>query len=226
MTRLVGPLVALVLLGSLGACTGETGAGGEVATADQRPGAEAPEAAVTGLLSALQQADYDAAAGFGAADQLPILAMIEGATIEQISGLSGSDDLSVGVNFWRSFAEGLEDFVGVAPDQIRIADVTPFEIGDRRFARVAVEFPNDANVRSFVAQERNGWWVDLLASFGPALASRLEAAVTALRAEPGSDDVLQLAADQRPSLEAVLADPAITPEVDQDVRAALVAISR
>lgn len=216
----------LVAVASSSACN--RGGNGEATVTDERAvsGAEAPEAAVTGLLSSLEAGEYDQAVTFGITEQLPVVALAEGASLEQVSGLMASGDVAVGANFWKSFTEGLGTFVGVAPEQVRLAGVTPFEVEGRRFARVAVEFPNDPNMRSFVVQDDNGWKIDLLASFAPALAGRLEAAVAGLRAEPDAADVLDFVAAQRPSLQAVLEDPNLPPEVDQDVRAALLAIAR
>lgn len=212
-------LVGLILMLGLIGCTAESDA---TQPSGPSAGLEQPEQAVTGLLAALAAEEYGEAVDLTVDGQMVVVALVEGATVDEAKLVAGQPK-AVGANFWRGFEAGLDRYLGVGAGEIVIGEVTEFEAGGARFARVAVR--PDSGDRFMVVKQDNGWKVDVVATFAPALASKLGGSATSLRADPDAAALLAVMTAQRPSLEAALTAPDLTPELDQAIRSAILALA-
>ena len=163
MTRrrllLMAVAVALVVV----SCGGEEAPSEE--TVVMSTGAESPELAVSAIIRGLSQ-DDDAMLGDATlSDQLGLLALVEGASTGDASAALGFASQQVAARFWKSFADGISDFIESGVEGIRIGEVTVINVPGARYATVEVAFPLDAARRVFVVTERDGWKVDLVATF-------------------------------------------------------------
>lgn len=221
----LGPVVLVVLV-----LAGSCRAGSEVPTTEPpaAAGPESGEQAVAGLVEALAAGEWGDAHRLSDPRQMVAVALAEGAPVVQgLAMLEGEGVEAIGANFWQGFSEGVGEFLGVDPARIRIGETTVFEVAGVEFARVAVVVPLDAAPRTFVARSTEaGWKVDVVASFPAALASRIGEAAEVAGADPQGGPVLAVLRDQRVSLEAALADPAVSPELRQTVLGALEVLTR
>ncbi len=129
-------------------------------------------------------------------------------------------------NFWLGFRDSLQDALEAETIDLRIGDVTPFTAADESFARVDVLFPLDGSARAFVVREgEDGWSVDVIATFAPALVPKLPGVADAVR-RAGSESLLDILRSLDPSLQAVLTADDLDPTLSQAVTAALEAIRR
>lgn len=185
--RLFGCITVLCTGVLLGACGAE-----EVPveqTSVSRTGAESPELAVSAIIRGLSQ-DDDAALGDATlTDQLGLLALVEGASTSDASAALGFASEQVAARFWKSFADGISDFIESGVDGIRIGDVAVIDVPGARYATVDVAFPLDSADRVFVVTESDGWKVDLVATFPGAFVSSFPFAVERA-SSPGVDPEL------------------------------------
>jgi hypothetical protein len=229
VTRRVAPAVACLLLfaGCNGAAPATDGSGpGEPSPGGQEapPGAETPAAAVGELFEALAGDDIEAAADLTVPGQAVAVAVAERAPADEVLAILDTGGRPVLVNFWRSFAASVVELSGAPIGDLEPGDAgEPFEVGGRRFAIVEVLVPGQG-AQSFVVRELDGWKVDLVATFAPALAANLGKAPETFGGVAGGDRIVAAVRDERAALEAALADPALPSEMGQIVRAAVVAL--
>lgn len=185
MRRLVAGLVCIVVVG---ACSD----GPETSTTTAPiadVGAPSPELAVSAIVSAIGQDDSAALDAHTLTDQLGLLALVEGAPTTDALAALGFASEQVAATFWRSFAADLGDFIDAGVEDIRIGEISTLDVRGARYAAVEVDFPFDAARRVFVLTDRNGWRVDLVATFPGAFVSNIPLAVERA-SSPGVDPEL------------------------------------
>lgn len=176
-------LLALVLL--LGAC----GAPSDEPVADphsEAEGAASPEAAVTSVMRGIADSDGALLEAMTVTDQLALVALVEGATPAEAEAALGFASEQVASQFWHSFANGIDDFLGASIADIRIGEVRPIDVPGARYASVEVMFPLDNAERSFVVTDRDGWRIDLIATFPGAFLPNIDSAL-ARASSPNAD---------------------------------------
>lgn len=212
-------LAALVL--AVAACN----SAGDPAPTTTLPGEATPEQAVGRLLEALAAEDWDTAARLTLAEQMALVALAEGVTVEEAAVLLDDGATLVAANFWSSFAESLSQVSAVGLDQLEVGEAQPLEVPGASVVRVEVVAPGGES-RWLVVREAEGWQIDAIASFSHALVSKLvEAAELAANAKgDGGAKVLEAMRRQEPSVRAVLAFPDLTPQLEQATRRLLAAL--
>lgn len=211
-------LLVLALL--LTAC----GGGGTETDSDlPGTGADTPEAAVEELLTHLEDGDFTAAVPFAIPEQAALASLAEGATVEDVAGGLRDGDSVIANNFWSGFAQTVERFLLDAPE---VTGSDPAEAEGVQFDLVSVA--SGGEVRTFATRDVDGFRVDLFATFGPSLASRLYPQVERLLLETDEDSTLVLAGlrDQVPSLHMAAQTPGLAPNVIQDVLQLIELITR
>ncbi|HEY7565649.1 MAG TPA: hypothetical protein VIA81_12050 [Acidimicrobiia bacterium] len=176
-----------------------TGCSGEAVTAvtSVSSGLAPPEQVAAQLLAAIATGQAQAAADLTVQEQMPWLAMAEGASIQQAAGLLEEGSEQVAINYWQGFAAG-------APEAgLEVGEVEQIDEGNHRFALVGLEPASDLTLVLRLDQE---WMVDVVASFGASLATRLAEAVEVLVANTGPDaDLLTgVIVEQRDSIEVAI----------------------
>jgi hypothetical protein len=148
-------------------------------------------------MAAIAVGQSEVAADLTVQEQMPWLAMAEGASIAQAAGLSEGGSREVAVNYWQGFAGGALE-AGLA-----VGEVEEIEVGDHRFAVIALQPDEDLTL---ILRLDDQWRVDVVASFGSSLATRLAEAVQVLAANRGPDaDLLaDLITEQRDSVEVAI----------------------
>lgn len=193
-------LIVLVLV--LGACGGtpeEPAADPDVETG----GAASPEAAVTSVMRGIAEADGALLESMTVIDQLPLVALVEGATPAEAAAALGFASEQVASQFWKSFAVGIEDFLGASVADIRIGEVRTIDVPGERYAAVEVMFPLDNAERSFVVTDRDGWRVDLVATFPGAFLPNTDTALDRASSPTADPEVAASIRRQISSLEAL-----------------------
>ena len=74
-------------------------------------------------------------------------------------------------------------------EDIRIGEISTLDVRGARYAAVEVDFPFDAAQRVFVLTDRNGWRIDLVATFPGAFVPNIPLAVERA-SSPGVDPEL------------------------------------
>lgn len=166
-------------------------------------GAASPELAVSAIVRAISQDDSAALDALTVTDQLGLLALVEGASTTDALAALGFASEQVAATFWRSFAGDIGDFIDAGVDDIRIGDIATIDVPGARYATVEVDFPFDAARRVFVLTDRNGWKVDLVATFPGAFVANIPLAVERA-SSPGVDpELLASVRRQEVSLDAL-----------------------
>jgi hypothetical protein len=196
---------ALVVAVSIGLLAGACGTD-EIPTEQtsiSRTGAESPELAVSAIIRGLRQ-DDDAMLGDATlSDQLGLLALVEGASTGDASAALGFASQQVAARFWKSFADGISDFIESGVEGIRIGEVAVVDVPGARYATVEVAFPLDSADRVFVVTERDGWKVDLVATFPGAFVSSFPFAVERASSPGVNPELLASLVRQATSLDAL-----------------------
>lgn len=217
-------LTVLLCLAALAAACGSGEANTEPsATAE---GAGDPAAAVAELLDALTEgraADTEAVVD---ESQLAILTFIEGASGEEVARLI-ADGVPADVrrSFWNTFTESLPQFAGETVGRLHVGDVESVQLETSDFAAVSVEIGDTGRAADWlVRMTDDGWKVDLLATFGIAVAPNLWAWSETLPQGEPRQAVLDAIDEHRPSLQ-VARDRADTtlPQAAFDALDALIA---
>lgn len=232
--RSLGVLMALsvVLGGTLAGCADDPASSGSgtAVTASSPSGYAEPVETVTALFAALAADRWEEAARLTVKGQMALMALAEGADLETVSDYLRFGELGVGVNFWAGFVQVSDQFPAGVVDDLTLITEQRYEAGGVSFADFGVVSSSSPEGRVFEITTAQGtdqlWRVDVIASFVDVLALRLSetAEITrATRTEDAavvSDELMR----QVPSLEAVLIDPDLTPELRQAVASALAAI--
>ena len=155
-----------------------------------------------------------------------VVALIEGVKPSDAELLQTTGTEQVARNFWVGFRESLEEALEADTIDLRIGEVRPFTVADQEFASVNVLFPLEGSARTFVVKDSpDGWKVDVVATFAPALVPKLPEVTDAVRRE-GSESLLGVMRTLDPSLQAVLEANDPDPTLSQAITAALEAIRR
>jgi len=192
-------IVALVLLAGCGGTPEQ-----QVATPEPRAGgADSPELAVTSVLKGIGESDAALLESMTLTEQLALVALVEGATASEAEAALGFASEQVAAQFWSSFASGVEDFLGANVDGIRIGEVVTVDVPGARYARVEVMFTLDSADRSSVVTDRNGWRVDLIATFPGAFLPSIDVALERASSPGAGPAVTEAILDQSTSLDAL-----------------------
>lgn len=207
------PVVGLmVLLLTLGACGG--GGDGDQPI-DNGSGASSAEEAVSQLLESLTEGEFGPVASLAVPGQAGLASVAEGATVGDVADALRDGDALIAANFWSGFAQSVEPWLGQG---IEVIGSEEQEVEGTTFSVVTVRTP-DGVERSFITRDVDGHRVDLFATFGPSLATRLYPEIERLLGSPDADAGLILSEmrEQVPSLHMAAATPNLAPNVVQDL---------
>jgi hypothetical protein len=181
-----------------------------------------PASVSAGLVGHLAAARYSEAAELTLLEQMPLIAMAEGATIDEAALIIGQGSEQVAARYWEGFSEA----VGAEALPRQLGESTAIEQDGEMFA--VVELVEGAPSRLVLRMAPDEWQVDLLATFGASLAVRLEDAVVTMRGDNSSEalQLLDLAKEQRPSLQVAAADPALTATLEEPLTRLLAVLAR
>jgi len=187
-------------------------------------GADSAVAAVEELVAAINEPNFPRASRLAIRGQAALAALAEGATFGDVAEALAEGDQEIAANFWSGFAQGAGNFLS--------GDVTAVEDGS--LAQGEVDFhtitvtPAGGGTRTVLVREDDGYRVDLFASFGSALADKMNAPVERLLTTQTEDARLILAELQTivPSLIAAASLPGTSGEVSQKLLALVEVITR
>lgn len=207
-------LAALALIVALGSgCSG----GADPVTTNSSDlaaigaGAAGPTEAVLIALRSAASGDYEAAAVVTVLDQMPIVAALEGVPVREALELDAPGRVAVATRFWEGFGSGID--WPDDPGRITTGAVRELPVRDT-FTQVTVGVPG-IEASPMVVSGGDGWWVDVFASFGPALIGEVVQITESLASDP-SDEAsrfLELLRAERPSLLALRSRDDLTPAV-------------
>ena len=189
-----------------------------------------PVETVSALLDALSDDQWEEAARLTVEGQMALMALAEGADLETVSDYLRFGEVGVGVNFWAGFVQVSDQFPAGAVDDLTLISEQRYEAGGVSFADFGVVSPSSPEGRVFEITAALGedqlWRVDVIATFVDVLAYRLSDTAEITRATRTEDAAVVSAELTRhiPSLEAVLTDPDLSPDLRQGVVSALAAI--
>lgn len=186
-------------------------------------GAESSEAAVTELLGDLGLGEFSEAVALTIPGQAALASLAEGATVEDVAtGLRDGDEV-IATNFWSGFAQTVE------PSLLDTPAVTGSASAEAENVAFDVVSVSGGEVeRTFTTRDVDGYRIDIFATFGPSLASRLYPPVERLFDSDDPDAVFVLGAlrDQVPSLHMAALTPGLAPNVVQDILQLIELITR
>ncbi len=212
-------LAVAILIVAGGACSGP----GE--SADQPgSGAETAEQAVGELFSMLAAGEFGSASDLAVPDQSALAALAEGALVEDVAAGLRDGDAAIASNFWSGFAQSIDSLLGEGVEVVGSATTTAQDV---EFTVVEI-VTGSGDIHHIVTREVDGHRVDLFATFGPSLASRLYPQIELLFDEPSEDASLILARmrEQVPSLYVAAETPNLAPNVVQDLLQLIELITR
>ena len=226
--------VAILALGmALAGCGDDLASESDPGTASPPPppsGYAQPVETVSALLSALGADRWEEAARLTVEGQMAVMALAEGADLETVSDYLQVGDVGVGVNFWAGFIQVSDQVPSSPMDDLQVVSEHHYQAGGVFFADFGLASASTPEGRVFkltVAQGKDQLWrVDVIATFVDVLAYRLSETAEITRATRTEDAAVVSAELMRhiPSLEAVLTDPDLSPELRQGVFSALSAI--
>ncbi|MDE0122245.1 MAG: hypothetical protein OXS33_11015 [bacterium] len=232
--RLLRVLVAISLLLGItmaGCADDPTSSGsGTAVTASYPSGYAEPVETVTALLAALAADRWEEAARLSVKGQMALMALAEGADLETVSDYLRFGEVGVGINFWAGFVQVSDQFPVGSVENLTLITEQRYEAGGVSFADFGVVSSSSPEGRVFEITTAQGddelWRVDVIATFVDVLAFRLSETAEITRATRTEDAAVVSAELLRhvPSLEAVLIDPDLSPELRQGVDSALAAI--
>lgn len=189
MRRLTSISLAVMTAALLAACD----RGGATETTAARPDVTPPDQVAMLVMEAALSGDTASAADWTVQEQMPWLAMAEGASIQQAADVLDAGARQVAINYWQGFSEGF----GLPDLQVGLADEA--DVGGHRFASVNV---GPGRGLRLVLRLEDQWRVDVIASFGSALAERLHDALDIVAANRGPDAerLTELISNQRDSV--------------------------
>jgi hypothetical protein len=132
-------------------------------------------------------------------DHIPLLSLSEMDRLEEVVAAL-ADETEVSANYWESFAAGVEALGGGELASMHIVGEEESSIDGQAFVKVEIRLNGGGNgTRRVVVREQDGWRLDPLATFSPAIASRLLGAVGDLLERPSPAAVQILEAFRRQS---------------------------
>ncbi len=225
MRRLVPWMLLCTLL--ISACGGEDGGPSTTVEDDEPVGAASPELAVSELFRLLNRPDPGNLLGLTDADQMIVVALVEGVEVEDALLLETTGVDAVTRSFWDGFRSSLRDVLGSDVIEMRVGQVELETVAGAEFARVGVSFPLDGSTRVFyVVRQDDLWTIDVIATFAPALAPKLPGVADAVRRAPESGDLPAILRGLEPSLLVVQTTDDLDPGINQVIVAALEAVRR
>ncbi|MCI0425920.1 MAG: hypothetical protein L0Z49_04535 [Actinobacteria bacterium] len=132
-------------------------------------GAATPREAVDELVEMLNLPDFAGASSLAFPGQAALAALAEGATFGEVAEALREGDYDVAANFWAGFAQGTGRFL---TGEVVTADGDPANQSGVEFQEVLVT-AETGEERVMLTREADGHRVDLFASFGAGLASRM-----------------------------------------------------
>ena len=212
-------LVIAVLIAAAGACSGT----GE--TADQPgTGAETAEQAVEELFLLLAAGEFGAASALAVPEQSALAALAEGASVADVASGLRDGDAGIASNFWSGFAQSINSLLGHGVEVVGSAATTAQGV---EFTIVEIA-TGSGETHHIATRELEGHRVDLFATFGPSLASRLYPQIELLFDQPSEDATFILAQmrEQAPSFHVAAETPNLAPNVVQDLLQLIELITR
>lgn len=177
--------------------------GGLTVTTATTPDVTPPDQVAMIVMEAVLNGDTASAADSTVHEQMPWLAMAEGASIQQAADVLDAGARQVAINYWQGFSEG-----SGLPD-LAVGRVSEANVGSHRFASITFDSGTfgagtvgSSKGLRLVLRLEDQWRVDVIASFGAALAERLRDALDIVAANRGSDAerLAELISNQRDSV--------------------------
>lgn len=212
-------LAVAVLIAACGACSG-SGEPGEQAGS----GAETAEQAVGDLFAMLAAGEFGSAADLAVPEQSALAALAEGASVGDVASGLRDGDAGIASNFWSGFAQSIDSLLGEGVEVVGSSSTTAQDVD---FTVVEI-VTGSGDVHHIATREVDGHRVDLFATFGPSLASRLYPQIELLFDEPSEDASFVLARmrEQVPSFYMAAETPNLAPNVVQDLLQLIELITR
>jgi hypothetical protein len=212
-------LAAVVLIAVAAGCSGP----GETSEQPGR-GAETAEQAVEDLFGLLAAGEFVSASTLAVPDQSALAALAEGALVADVASGLREGDVGIARNFWSGFAQSIDSLLGEGVEVVGSSATTAQDV---EFTVVEI-VTGSGDVHHIATREVNGHRVDLFATFGPSLASRLYPQIELLFDEPSEDSSLILARmrEQVPSFYMAAETPNLAPNVVQDLLQLIELITR
>ena len=200
------------------------GCSGPGVPSDQPSGAETPEQAVEDLFALLAAGEFASASTLAVPEQSALAALAEGASVEDVAAGLRDGDVGIARNFWSGFAQSIDSLLGEGVEVVGSATTTAQDV---EFTVVEI-VTGSGDVHHIATREMNGHRVDLFATFGPSLASRIYPQIERLFDEPSEDASLILARmrEQVPSVYMAAETPNLAPNVVQDLLRLIELITR
>lgn len=177
-------LTVLVLAALVAACSGED----PMVTSTDGSGADTAARAVELLIGYFEIPDFDAAASLAYPGQAALAALAEGASFAEVAEALRTDDPAVAANFWSGFAQGAGSFL---TSEVTVTDGRPVTQDRIEFGVAEVESAT-VGWRTVHTRVSEGHRVDLFASFGAGIATRMIPSVERLLASQTEDSALIL----------------------------------
>lgn len=211
-------LVAVALVA--GACSG----GDHEATTTLPPDLD-PAATVAELLEAIVEGRFETTAALTVPGHAGLLTLAEGANAADILEAADADSAAVTANFWSGFAQTLEE--GLDVGTLEYSTGEPQTVNGIDFVTVTVA-GEGREPQYFVVADRDGWVVDLMATFGPVLADRLVPPIDSLLESANADAGVVLArlAETEPSLNYAFSRPDLPADAHQSLLALVERVTR
>lgn len=215
--RLWPTLLVFVILA---ACRGEQAAPETTVGSDLEP-----STVVSELLAAIVEGRFEDTASLTDKRQAGLLALAEGAEINEVVEALDQDAAGVAANFWSGFAQSLDPAFDL--EGTTLAAGEELEQGGERFVPVEMSGPAGEE-RIFYLRRDDGWRVDLMATFAPLVAERLTPRVESLltSANPNAATVVAMLNRSTPSLEVAAADASLDVSTHQSLLALIERITR
>lgn len=187
-------------------------------------GAETAEQAVEELFSMLAAGEFGAASNLAVPEQSALAALAEGASVADVASGLRDGDAGIAANFWSGFAQSVDSLLGEGVEVVGSSSATAQDV---EFTVVEI-VTGSGDVHHIATREVNGHRVDLFATFGPSLASRVYPQIERLFDEPSEDASLILARmrEQAPSFHMAAETPNLAPNVVQDLLRLIELITR
>lgn len=205
--------------------TAAVGCSGSGATSQQPDsGAETAEQAVEELFALLAAGEFASASTLAVPEQSALAALAEGALVADVASGLREGDAGIARNFWSGFAQSIETLLGGGVEVVGSSATTAQDV---EFTVVEI-VTGSGDVHHIATREVNGHRVDLFATFGPSLASRLYPQIELLFDEPSEDASLILTRmrEQVPSFYMAAETPNLAPNVVQDLLQLIELITR
>jgi hypothetical protein len=204
----------------LAACSGEVSPADTTVSADL-----GPEQVVEELLHAITEGRFEDTSALTDHRQAGLLALAEGAEVNEVVEAVDDDTGGVAANFWSGFAQSLDP--SFTPEGATIEQGETTESGGERYVQV-VFTDVSGEARIFYLRRDGVWKVDLLATFAPVVAERLTPRVEALlsSANPHAATLVGWLHRSTPSLEVAAANPALDATTHQSLLALIERITR